>query len=607
MTYQELNNYILHYITDDKTKSAIMLTGDWGVGKSYYIQNSLKSFLENEEKEKHQCVVVSLYGLKDLSEISKSIYFELRIGRPQKWIAKKIISRFSKNTPKISKEVTNIGKTVLKGLMGKVGINFDISEKNLNQLYSSINLNGKLIILEDLERSGIDVLDVLGYVDNLVEQDGGKVLLVANEGEIIKKEEQKGKDKNGKEIINMVYTECTKQYLRKKEKTVGDIIAFAGDFSEAINQIIQEFNNEILSAILTNRGIKEIIDECRSIGIKNLRTFVFACQKTTDIFKQVDLDYSVDADYIDTVFFGILAFAQGLKNGKKIEWKDRNNFSVDLGSEEYPLFRSCYDYVMWHFFDASRIDSEKEALKKLRLYDKKKSWQDKDLIVLYNWWIHSEKDVNAAIMSVSERLKDETDISFYEYGSLAVYLIAAKNILGCDIEAAKELLIKNLHNKGMEINADYIFTTRMSSDEKPEVIEEYEELKALMKESLNSTDTTIFNFDYCPSSIALFNNKAITNSGKIIRYGGFANRLDIKKICEMLKECSAEEIQDFRAIFIEVYRSVNIREFLPNDEEAISQLLTIVNDLKNYSGFDKIQKLQICFFSENLSNILQKL
>ena len=63
MTNEELNSYILHYLTKDKTNSAIMLTGDWGTGKSYYIQHSLKPFLEKDENGKHSCVIVSLYGL----------------------------------------------------------------------------------------------------------------------------------------------------------------------------------------------------------------------------------------------------------------------------------------------------------------------------------------------------------------------------------------------------------------------------------------------------------------------------------------------------------------------------------------------------------------
>lgn len=78
MTYQDLNQYILHYLTEDKTKSAIMLTAPWGSGKSFYIQNELKPFLEKEENGSHKCLVVSLYGLKELSEISKALYLESR-------------------------------------------------------------------------------------------------------------------------------------------------------------------------------------------------------------------------------------------------------------------------------------------------------------------------------------------------------------------------------------------------------------------------------------------------------------------------------------------------------------------------------------------------
>lgn len=60
MTFEKLNKYILHYIEDDKTKSAIMLTSPWGTGKSYYIQNELRPFLEDEKNGKHKCIVVSL-------------------------------------------------------------------------------------------------------------------------------------------------------------------------------------------------------------------------------------------------------------------------------------------------------------------------------------------------------------------------------------------------------------------------------------------------------------------------------------------------------------------------------------------------------------------
>ena len=78
MTYKEVNGFILNYIKNDITGRAIMLTDEWGAGKSYYVKNTLKPFLESKKGGKYKCVIVSLYGLSDISEISKAIYMELR-------------------------------------------------------------------------------------------------------------------------------------------------------------------------------------------------------------------------------------------------------------------------------------------------------------------------------------------------------------------------------------------------------------------------------------------------------------------------------------------------------------------------------------------------
>ena len=66
MTDCEYNSYIENYLDNDKTKSAIMLIAPWGMGKSYYIQNSLIPHLEQAGDKK--CVVVSLYGLNEIKE-----------------------------------------------------------------------------------------------------------------------------------------------------------------------------------------------------------------------------------------------------------------------------------------------------------------------------------------------------------------------------------------------------------------------------------------------------------------------------------------------------------------------------------------------------------
>lgn len=99
-----MNSFILNYVNNDKTGRAIMLSGEWGSGKSYYIKNTLKPFIEDKDR---QCVVVSLYGLSSLSEISKAIYIELRT------IIKSPTSEVG-NALKIAGKI--IGKTIFNGL-----------------------------------------------------------------------------------------------------------------------------------------------------------------------------------------------------------------------------------------------------------------------------------------------------------------------------------------------------------------------------------------------------------------------------------------------------------------------------------------------------------
>ena len=168
----ELNDFIKHYLEKDKTHSAIMLNGGWGAGKSHYIKNQLEEFLKDEGKKR--TVIVSLYGLKEVSEISKSIYLEMRL------LNHKILGSERARAGMLA------GKTLIKGVASFFNVDLNADEASLQSLYDSIDLSGKLIILEDIERSEIDLLQLLGYVNSLVEQDDVKVLLVANEGEILK-------------------------------------------------------------------------------------------------------------------------------------------------------------------------------------------------------------------------------------------------------------------------------------------------------------------------------------------------------------------------------------------------------------------------------------
>ena len=128
----DLNEYIKHYYENDKSNSAIMLTGSWGSGKSYYIQHCLVPFLNIEDQ--NRCIIVSLYGLKSLAEISKSIYLEARI-------------RILQSKGEAFAAGRHVAKTIAKGVTSFFGIDLSSTEEEMQSLYESIDLSNKLIIL----------------------------------------------------------------------------------------------------------------------------------------------------------------------------------------------------------------------------------------------------------------------------------------------------------------------------------------------------------------------------------------------------------------------------------------------------------------------------
>ena len=604
MTYQELNQYILHYLTEDKTKSAIMLTAPWGTGKSYYIQNELKPFLEKKENGSHKCLVVSLYGLKDLFEVSKALYLESR-------------AKFLKNGSEKATAGKFATKTIIKGVTSFFGIDLSHSDEDMQKLFESIDLSGKLIIFEDLERSGIYIFEVLGYVNNLVEQDGVKVLLVANEEEIIKYKPIKADNKEDQERAelldrlssykNRVVTDGTAKYFKVKEKTISDTIQFEEDYQTAIHDIIRFFGNATLNKFSNAESIKNILYAMSTCNTYNLRSFIFACQKASDIFKKLEDKYLSDDDFIQAIYFGILFFVLKQKAGKTDKWGQEKYFSIELGSEKAPLFKFCYDYIISQIADFSELDNAHQAYTELVLYDENRSNGDNNVLVLQTYYEQAEMDIINALTNIEKRLENPEDISFFQYGTIAVYAILLKDIVQYDITVIKERLVNNLNGRGSNLQLEQIFRIIMGNECTAEQKEEYESLRKEMAKSLKIGDKIIPNFDYQPEQSNDFYNYTIRNEGKFHLQESFAAQLDMKRLSEMFKSSTATQKQQIRCAFIEMYRTGNIRSFLANDKENIEQLLEFVKNDRSEDVGDAIQRLQYDWFIHNLEEILEKL
>lgn len=222
MNQENLTKYIINYIKNSKIRGAIMLDGQWGIGKSYFIRNKL--YPQLNKRENINCANISLYGIADLAEVSKSIYLQLRL-------------HLEKESSEKDAAKSLAVSTVFRSISGHLKIT--TSEKKLRKLYHSIDLTNAFIILEDIERSSIDILDILGYVNDLVENSHAKVLLVANEDAILYDSDSSLWDFNKKVEKD---PEITKLYYIEKEKTISDTIRFHGNYVTALKTIIWDMD-----------------------------------------------------------------------------------------------------------------------------------------------------------------------------------------------------------------------------------------------------------------------------------------------------------------------------------------------------------------------------
>lgn len=599
MTNGDLNQFILHYLTKDKTHSAIMLTGSWGTGKSYYIQNVLVPFL----KEGHgkECVTVSLYGLKSISEVSKNIYLELR--------AKALSAKGEAATAgKL------IAKTIAKGVVGRLGIDLSVDSSTMQELYESVDSSNKLVILEDVERSQIGILELLGYVNSLVEQDGVKVLLVANEDEILKNHsceetelsafEQGWLDDEQKPRSAKRMSEDAQKYLSVKEKTVSDTVQFTGEYTSAILQIIDSFDNSMLKKFANDASARTILTLMDTYKHHNLRSLIFACQKSVDIMESLDAPYG--EDFVESIFFGIICFTFRFKAGENLKWDENEHYSIELGSESFPLFKFCFDYITRQYIDVTTIAATAAAFDKKKLYDRRKTIGDSDLQTLCTYHAHYESEVLQAVESIDRRLDNQNDISFYDYGAIAVYSIIIKHFLGIDIQSIKSKLVKNLRGKGNELQIEDLFRVAISK-ENPVIVEEYKNLHKEMAEALRCELDVMPGFGYLPEEVNQLYDYAIENKDRCLLRGWYAKNFDMGQMAEMFLKASPQQKDTIRAAFLAVYRPDNIKQFLSADAPTIEELRGMIAADAETQTDDKVQALQYRFFLENLDEILNKL
>ena len=178
-----LTSYLNEYLAMQTPQFAVMITGKWGCGKTFYIKNLIDEWCNpnrnvSEDSIDLKPIYVSLNGLSSISSVIrkvKTVLYPLLYSKGAK-VAKKVILAALKIASKsyLDLDKDGVGED-MDNLLDAEGI-IEIFKSNSDTLKGN-----RVMIFDDIERCKIPLDELFGFINSIVEHSNSKIILICDE------------------------------------------------------------------------------------------------------------------------------------------------------------------------------------------------------------------------------------------------------------------------------------------------------------------------------------------------------------------------------------------------------------------------------------------
>ena len=138
---EELLSEIKYYVGNKFYNYAVMIDGDWGSGKTHFVKQVLLPELKKETKTS---IYISLYGVRNICELSKKIYIE--------FLLKDKADKINPTLLTGATEALDVVSGLISPFIGKY-VDIEIKEKKIQNLVQKfVPIKDCILIFDDLER-----------------------------------------------------------------------------------------------------------------------------------------------------------------------------------------------------------------------------------------------------------------------------------------------------------------------------------------------------------------------------------------------------------------------------------------------------------------------
>lgn len=327
MSNGHIKQYLDYYVGLPSAPGyAVLINGAWGVGKTHVV-GKLVEQLRTEGKIVYWA---SLYGVQSVDEIDLRLLAAWTSQKVEKTELGKILPE---QQAKVMKRTGRLAAAAVKYF-------------NFGELLQASGLSSwgspDLIVFDDLERGVMSAPELLGYINQFVEQEGRKVVIIANEAEIDKKDPG---------------------YRTVREKVIGQSFDLRADVLPALDAFVKGMTDESARDYMeANKGA--LLSVFQQSGSDNLRVLKQVLLTWDRFFPAIDANLREKSDAMLVVFKLFVALCAEVRLGRitPADLKGRLNHIVagslasNKGDNPTPLSAASKLYPQLHLHDTVLTD-----------------------------------------------------------------------------------------------------------------------------------------------------------------------------------------------------------------------------------------------------------
>jgi hypothetical protein len=577
MNLIEMEESIKLYIRDSHPEYSILITGEWGSGKTYFWENVVQEGIKIDFPDGEvNSVYISLYGIQLKSEIDQLLAL--------------VISEFLRFIS---------GKNVASSLSS-------LSQKHLNleNVYQIMRNSNIVLCIDDLERVKMPIEAVLGYLNKLVEHEHIRMIILCDESKI----------------------EDFDVYAVQKEKLVGYTFKYLPDIGAIVNKIIAGSQRK-----LTYAHTKEVFDEYYAISkCNNIRTI----NKAFSIFYSVCDNLSTeDVEVIDSILYFILVIMGEYKSGslddKSIQEvlthleasssfylfkQDENSVTKKIVTKYYhgnynglPKFGSLFSFILYGYLNKEKLD---ENVAKFIEDKTTKPKTPEDLFFTEFWHLSDDcmSEIAAAFINEISSGKIPKVATLINLAQRLFFFSKEKVILQTPTEVkAGFITALNMLKSTGQLDCDKVLWTPLSFNDVD--LEEYRSVKEAIK-SISEEMQNIGHKEDISETFSLLNEKPDEFFDRFYKTKHATTPvlpdIDPNWLFETITNCSSDTILKFHSWIESRYSASNIIDYLEVEKIFLETVLTLADAYlcEHTSG---IKAYSIRYLRNSLTSAIQKL